>query len=399
MNLSDFLKKQSGASGIERIGFEPEILEHFDATVMDVCAGAKVVVVTDMTYRDYVENRLLKSLSLHGVEASYCLCVKSVESYAAQITNAIGATSGAALIVSLGDESLLRAARVSGVKAGIAKAMAVLKDMPSRTLFNEVSAERGCSIVAMYFDLAQIRTMSPGDWREKTASLEIYADAFLIEAHLCEALGRPVTRGVKTAIGEIESLRGVTATSDETVSELCEGYAWLAAARAALGYDSSLDFVMAYDEACSQHVPTTVYDHAAMLAHLIDVFVEVESLEIDPDDCASHQLPAEIYKRSVNQILIGDEVDRRWLSCLDESYEARQFVRSRVHALVDAWDELCESLRIRGAMIHGVLDDLGIETNDESLRDAWSHAAKLANANSFVRTMDVLRLLEGALFE
>ena len=396
MNLTDFLKRAPNAMACERIGFEPEILEHFDACVIEAAEGRPVAVVTDLSYRDYVENVLLKSLSLHGTEASYCLCVKSVESYADQIANS-GVVTPDGLLVCLGDEELLTASGDAGRKAKTACCMAVLDALPSRGLFSDKDAESHLIVKSLYFDLVRIREMSPGDWRERTAALEILSEAFRMEAHVAEALGRRSGALVHAALDEIEPVRATRAGEDSAM-ELCEGYAWLAAARAALGHDSSLDFVMNYDAACPQRMPASVYSHAAVLARLADTFVEVESLEIDPDDCAAHQLPAEIYKRSVRQMLIEDEVAPTWANEAIASLETRVAVRSRVHVLLNSWDELCSRIRVRGEMLHAAVSEKGGRAEEE-LFDIWSHAARIAPPDTFIRMMETLRLLEGALFE
>ena len=106
----------------------------FDACVIEATQGQKAVVVSDPSYRDYVEKKLLPSLSLHGVEATYCLCVRSVESYEDQITNPISGFSGdeIGLIACLGDETLWRAARIAGAKGGCLQHSAIKKFLRSK---------------------------------------------------------------------------------------------------------------------------------------------------------------------------------------------------------------------------------------------------------------------------
>ncbi len=400
MNLTEFVNQLPGCLRSTRINFETDILGHFDACVTEAALDQKTVVVSDQSYRDYVEKKLLSSLSLHGVEATYCLCVRSIESYEEQITGTISDFSGdeIGLIVCLGDEMLWKATRAAGAKAGVSHAMAICNALPSRTFF--VRAENDiANIDAIYFDLASIRTMSPGDWRETAASLDLYKNAFLVEAELAQALGNAASRNARLAVQEIELMTNADPSDDEAVSQLCEGYAWLAAARASLGYDTSLDYVMRYDLACPQRMPVTVFDHAAVFVKLLDAMLEVESLEIDPDDCAQHQLPKDILNRTLKQTLLEDELSFSWIKDAEAAWSDRIAIRGMVHTLVSAWDDLCESLRVRSAMIHACFENRNMSDDISQVCTVWQHAARFAPRHSLVHLMESLRLLDGALFE
>lgn len=400
MNLTEFVNQLPACLRCTRIHFETDILGHFDACVTEASHDQKTVVVSDQSYRDYVEKKLLSSLSLHGVEATYCLCVRSIESYEEQITGAIADFSGddIGLIVCLGDEMLWKATRAAGAKAGVSHAMAICNALPSRTFF--VRAENDiANIDAVYFDLAAIRSMSPGDWRETASSLDLHKNVFLVEAELAQALGNSASRNVRLAVQEIERMTNADPDDDEAVSQLCEGYAWLAAARASLGYDTSLDYVMRYDLACPQRMPLTVFDHAAVFAKLLDAMLEVESLEIDPDDCAQHQLPKDILNRTLKQTLLEDELSFSWIKDAEAAWSDRVAVRGMVHTLVAAWDDLCESLRVKSAMIHASFENRNMSDDLSQACTVWQHAARFAPRHSLVHLMESLRLLDGALFE
>ncbi len=401
MNLTEFLKQLPSSLHFDKIHFETDILGHFDACVIEATQGQKAVVVSAPSYRDYVEKKLLPSLSLHGVEATYCLCVRSVESYEDQITNTISGFSGdeIGLIACLGDETLWRAARIAGAKANILHTVAVCSTLPSRSFFVRNSNSDLVSVGAIYFDLASIRRMSPGDWRETASALELHTNAFLIEAVLAQALGNTASRNVRLAIQEIEPLTHADPDDDDAVSQLSEGYAWLAAARAALGYDTSLDYVMAYDLACPQRMPNTIFDHAAVFLKLLDAMLEVESLEIDPDDCAQHQPPLEIFKRSLKQTLIEDELGFGRMKDAETAWADRIAVRGMIHTLVSAWDDLCEPLRVRSAMLHAVFENRNMPDDLSQVCTVWQHAARFAPRHTLVHLMEILRLLDGALFE
>jgi len=399
MNLTDFLAKQPLATKCPRIGFESEILEHFDAYVVQMADNKRVVIVSDHDYRDYAERKLMPSLALHGLDASYCLVVRSVESYEDQVRNAISRLDAASLIVALGDEDILHAARAAAAKNNISAALAVCSACPSRDFFLERQDEISCKLSAIYFDLKSIAELSPSDWRELTSAIELFSNAFLLEAHVADALAKPEARNVRLAIAEIDDCRSADKDDPEAVAQVCEAMAWLAAARAALGNETSLDFVMRYAAACTQRMPMPVQDHAAILVRLIDAFTQVESLEIDADDCAAHQLPRDILKRTLKQTLLEDEVSFDWLKNADDAWLDRIAVRTCVHTLTSNWDDLCEQLSIRSAMIHAALEDRPASDDATSLADAWVHAARFAPKYSFVNIMALLRLLEGALFD
>lgn len=385
----------------QRIGFELEILGHFDACVIQAADGQHAVIVSDLDYRDYAERKLMSSLSLHGVDASYCLCIQGVESFEDQIRNAISglSTSASGVIVAMGNEAIFRAARAAASKAGIKTIIAVVDDLPSRSFFIERPDELNCSVYAVYFDLARIQNMTPGNWRELTAGIELYANAFLAEADIADALAKPEARNVRLAIGEIEPCRGAAQNDPEAVAQLCEACAWLSAARIALGYDASLDFVMRYAAACPQNIPMPVQDHASILLRIIDALTQVESLEIDADDCAAHQLPKDILQRTLKQTLLEDEIDFSWLKAADEAWTDRMTTRALVHTILANWDDLCEQLGIRSAMLHAALEDRPAGDDASSLADLWVHASRFAPRTSLVHVAETLRLLDGALYE
>ncbi len=399
MNLTDFLAKQPLATQCPRIGFEAEILEHFDAYVVQLAEDKRVVIVSEQDYRDYAERKLLPSLALHGLDASYCLVVRGVESYEEQVCNAISRLDAASLIVALGNEDIIHAARAAASKNNIPAELAVCNACPSRDFFLQSADVSACALAAVYFDLKTISALSPSDWRELISSIELFSNAFLLEAHIADALAKPEARNVRLAIAEIDDCRQAEQSDPEAVAQVCEALAWLAAARAALGAETSLDCVMRYAAACPQRMPMPVQDHAAILVRLIDAFQQVESLEIDADDCASHQLPRDILKRTLKQTLLEDEVSFDWLKNADEAWLDRIAVRTCVHTLTANWDELCEQLAVRSAMIHAALEDRPAGDDADSLADVWIHAARFAPKYAFVHIMALLRLLDGALFE
>ena len=401
MNLNDFLSKQSKAMKCQRIGFEFEILEHFDACVIQAALGQYAAVVSSLDYRDYAERRLMSSLSLHGVDASCCLCIQGVDSFEDQIQNAIAAraTTPSGVIVSLGNEALFRAARAAAAKTGIKSIIAVVDELPSRCFFIERPDEADCAVHAVYFDIARIQKMTPGNWRELTAGIELYANAFLAEADVADALAMPEAGNVRHAIAEIEPCWGASQNDPDAVAQLCEACAWLSAARIALGYDASLDFVMRYAAASPQSVPMPVQDHAAILLRICDALTQVESLEIDADDCANHQLPKDILQRTLKQTLLEDEIDFSWLKAADEAWTDRMTTRALVHTILANWDTLCEQLGIRSAMLHAALEDRPASSDASSLAGLWIHASRFAPRTALVHIAETLRRLDGALYE
>lgn len=400
MNLTEFVNKLPSCLPCRRIYFETDILGHFDACVAEAGREKSVVVVSDLSYRDYVEKKLLPGLSLHGLEATYCLCIRSVESYEDQILAAISNVfeAGTGFIVCLGDEMLWHAARAAGVRTGMSSVMAICSALPSRTFFMRQAQDIPMAD-AVYFDLSAIRAMSPGDWRETVSSLELYANVFLVEAALAQTLGSAVSGNVQFAVRQIEPSPHVDPEDNDAVARLCEGYAWLAAARAALGYDTSLDYVMRYDLACPQRMPVTVFDHAAVFARILDAMMEVESIEIDPDACARHQLPREILNRSLKQTLLEDELSFSWLKDAEDAWMDRVAVRCLIHSLVSGWEDLCETFRVRSAMFHAAFETRHMPDDLSQVSVVWQHAARFAPRHSLVHLSELLRLLDGALFE
>ncbi len=406
MQISDFLQKYLSHDAVTLVAYECEILSHFDAYLHQIWPEGRVLIVTESSYREYVERTLIPALSAQGFEPAYCLCVKSAGvTYSAQIDESLGdgTLEGIVGIAALGSSELFAAARERASVLNIA-CCALLEELPPRNTFDSCGEKRPCAD-AIFFDLDAIMRRLHGDLRETIQQLEVDVYAFKADLATAHALGISVPAGVADAIHEAVPPRIApmgTPTEDE-LAQLCEGYAWRAVAARLNGRGDSLQTIFEYANAGGDFPTFPIALHARLMATVFESVIELESLEISPEDCANRQPPKEILRRTLQQILLEDGVKFEWLKRADDNYEDRTKLRLSLNTLVMNWDDYCAKLRPIADMMHAISIQDGVEDGcedelDPALKTLWIHAAKFAPLHTFLRVFNSLSVIDPALY-
>jgi hypothetical protein len=140
---------------------------------------------------------------------------------------------------------------------------------------------------------------------------------------------------------------------------------------------------------------------ALMMATIFEAALELESLEISPEDCANHQPPKEILHRTLQQILLEDNVKFEWLKRADENYEDRHALRHTINALVLNWDDFCAKLRPISDVLQAISAQNAGQDNaemDPTLKTLWVHAARFAPKYTFLKLFHDMGIIEPALY-
>ncbi|MBR4984723.1 MAG: hypothetical protein IKY83_03155 [Proteobacteria bacterium] len=404
MQISDFLQKYLSPKALPYVAFETGIRLHFDAYLQQIWPEGRIVVVSELDYREYAEQKLLPALSAHGFEPVYCLCVRSGGvTPRSQIEEALGdgALEHVVGIISLGSCDLFSVVRgvTSTVNVGAA---ALLCQFPDAHVLDVCGEDHPCAD-AVFCDLDEIMRGCHGDCREAIQHLEVDNYAFRADLAVLSSLNRRIPEGVMEALREAQPPRETGAVAEEYLAELCDAYMWRAVAARLFGQPTSFDTVLRYAASGQDFEAYPASWHARLMAQVFDSVLEVEGIEISPEACAGRQPPKDILRRTLQQILLQDGQSFDYLAVADENYEDRNTLRLLLNALVLNWDGFCSHLRSVADMMH-VLGG-GSEFSeaedcelDASLKSLWLHASRFAPKCSFLKVLNALGMIEPALY-
>lgn len=404
MQISDFLQKYLSPKAVPYVAFETGISAHLDAYLQQIWPEGRIVVVSEMEYREYAEQKLLPALTAHGYEPVYCLCVQSAGvTRRSQIEEALGdgALERVVGLISLGGSALFASVREEASLLNVAAA-ALLSQFPDTHALDSCGESHPCAD-AVFCDLDQIMHACHGDCREAIQCLEVDNYALRADIAVLKALNARIPEGVMEALKEAQPPRQASSSTSECFAELCDAYIWRAAVSRLYGEPSSFDTVLGYARTGQEFPAYPAAYHARLMAQVFDSVLEVEGLELSPEDCAAHQPPKEILRRTLQQILLQDGQSFDYLAVADENYEDRNTLRVVLNALVLNWDAFCSHLRAVADMMHVLagsadLDEDGETELDATLKSLWLHAARFAPKHSFLKILNALGLVEPALY-
>lgn len=406
MRIGEFLKENVSPDWNVELAYQSDICAHLDGLLFQLwlLEGGRILVVSGDGYREFAEGGLLPSLRARGVDVEYCLCVVSAGvDFESQIGESLGdgRLFGLCGIVSLGDSGLFRAvcrrAEILGVPC-----CALLPEFAPHDLLDGCGGG-GAAVSGIYFDLDRIADAHHGDYREAVSRLEfenyaIRADLAASEAMSCR-YPAPVWEALSEAMPPRMKEGGLA--FEEDLAQLCEAYAWRAAAVRLMHERTGLSFetVWAYGVAMRDCERFGAASHARLLALVFEAACEMEALEIAPDACAGRQPPQAILARTLRQILLEDGVNFEWLTRGDANFEDRVALRNKLHVVAMNWDEFCAHLRPIADMMHAVAaSERGGDEMDHALKMLWIHAARFAPKCGFLKLFNDMGLLESSLY-
>ena len=405
MQICDFLQTHLSQNADVLVTHEADICRHFDAYLRQLWPEGKVLVVTEMHRREYVERVLIPALASNGYETLYCLCVKSAGvTYRAQIEESLsdGALENVVGIAAIGSAQLFAEARARASMLSIS-CCALLDDFAPIDAFGPCSDDDShvCA-EGIFFDLTAIAEKYKGDLRDPIQNLEVDVYATRADVAAAMAIGAPMHAGVMPALDEALPPRipQTGPVTEDDLAQLSEAYAWRAVAARLSDRQSSLQTVIEYAASSPQFDSFPAAQHARLMAQLFDATLEIESLEISPEDCAAKQPPKDILNRTLQQILLQDEMRFDWLKRSDESYMDRTSLRLAINEITSNWDDFCAKLRPIADVLRAISaqdEDDEMEL-DAALKSLWLHAARFAPRYSFLKILNDMRFVEPALY-
>ena len=400
MQLNDFLQGVVDPKVQILVVYEAEICKHFDAYLRQIWPEGKVLIVTETDRREYAERTLIPAMKAAGYEVLYCLCVKSAgSSYRAQIEESLsdGALDGIVGIAALGSGELFAEARSLAGTCDIS-CCALLGEFAPLDALDACGDTRPCAD-AIFFDLDWIDKKLHGDIRDAVQTLEV--DVYMTKADVAtaQALGSALPSGLLDAMSESMPPRLFSSAhpSEDELAQLCEAYMWRSAV-ARIFPSSSLQTVSRYHRQSSEFASFSPSQHAQVVAQIIDAALELESLEISPEDCANHQPPKEILRRTLQQFLLQDGLGFEWLTVADANFEDRIPLRNKLNMLIMNWDDYCTHLRPIADVLRAIAARHEEDEVDAGMKSLWLHAARFAPRNTFIKLMNDLRIIEPALY-
>ena len=405
MQIDDFLQKHLATNANVLITYEADICAHFDAYLRQLWPEGKVLVVTEMHRREYVERSLIPALKTNGYETLYCLCVKSAGvTYRAQIDESLGdgALENVVGIASVGSALLFSEVRSRASVLNI-PCCALFDDFAPLDTFDACSDDESHPFAdGIFFDLTAIAEKYKGDLRDPIQSLEVDVCAMRADLAAALAMSVRVNACIANALDEAVPPRipQTGPVTEDDMAQLCEAYAWRAVAARLNRSQSSFQTVLEYADASPQFDSYPPTQHARLMAQIFDATLEIESLEISPEDCAAHQPPKDILKRTLQQILLQDEMRFDWLKRAEDSFMDRTTLRLALNELTSNWDDFCAKLRPIADVLRSISaqDEADDEQIDAALKSLWLHAAKFAPSYTFLKVFNDMRIVEPALY-
>lgn len=407
MQITDFLQRHFSSQSPITVAYQTDICEHFDGFLRQLCPPGVILAIVSPIYREYAERSLMPSLSAHGYETRYCLCMPepgtTIEN---QIGEALsdGALNGLSGIVSLGGNEMFAAARMRGRMFQV-PVVALLSSLPGRDLLDTCSDDPGVHPYAdgIFFDLDRIADALRGDLREPLSQLELENALLRADYYTAQCLGSKIDSGVLEAVRCARSphLPRPTQPTEDDLASLVEAYVWQSAAYRLLHETrlSSYETLESYALSGADFPHFDAMPHVHILNDILDAVLSTESLEISPEACANRQPPKEIRVRTLQQILLEDGIKFEWLKRAEANYEDRLTMRLGIHAISLTWDTYCAYLRPVSDMLHLVSSEENTpESVDPLLKQIWLHSANFAPKHSFLKLMNDMRLLETTLY-
>lgn len=405
MQITDFLQKHLSPKAVILLAYESDMTAHFEAYLQQIWPQGRILIVTEPFYREYAERTLLPALNASGFETEYCLCIQSTgTTYRAQIDESLGdgAIDGIVGIAALGSATLFAAARERACALNIA-CCALLDQFCPRDAFAacDESGNKPCAD-ALFFDLNAIQQKNR-DLRDALLELEVGVYALKADMAAAQALGRRIQDGVSDALNEAmpPRLPDLYHPTEDELAQLCEAYCWRAVATRLLARHTSYQTVLDYANASPEYPKFSAAAHAQLMVTIFEAALELESLEISPEDCANRQPPKEILQRTLQQILLEDNVKFEWLKRADENFEDRNALRHTINALVMNWDEFCAKLRPISDVLQAISAQNAAHPEDEidsTLKTLWMHAARFAPKHTFLKLFNDMSIVEPALY-
>lgn len=404
MRIPDFLQQYTASSSRLNIAYQTDILDHFDAFLRQICPNAKLLLITQPQYREYVESKLIHNLQSQGIETAYCLCNEQPGMpYAKQIEDSLSqdALNHIDALVSFGDNALFHAVRTHATRLNRPCA-AILDDFADahalEPIGNEIPFPCG-----LFFDLNAIANRYKGKLSDPIHRLEIEvysmtADLFAFNA-FNDKFDNILFDILREAIPPCALLK--SPCNEDTLAQICESYAWLSIAHRIIHKKSktSLEIVYEYAKNSTENLTLSPLRCARLLAQLFDAALEIESLEIDPDACAARQPPKEILSRTLRQILLDDGVPFSWLKIADENFEDRITLKNELNSILLNWDEFSTNLRTITDVLRAICTDAPDDADcDPALKTLWIHAGRFAPKHSFLKLFNDLGLIEPSLY-
>ncbi len=400
MQIADFLHRTLSPKAAPLMAYESGILTHFDAYLQQIWPAGRVLIAVESAYRGYAEQKLLPALKVHGFEPVYCLCMREAGvTYRNQIEDALGdgAVNGMVGMAALGGNGVFSAVREMASSIDVACCALFNELMPRNGL--DVCGERPCAD-AFFFDLDAIIDGCHGDFRDAVQNLEVMLYAMKADMAAANAAGERVDAVVSEAISEAmpPRLSRVDKVDEDEAAQICEAYVWCAAARRVRQAPGSFESVLAYAGACRDIPDFSAAQHAGVMAAIFDAALELESLEISPEDCAAKQPPKEVLNRTLQQILLEDGISFEWIKGVP--FMDRTALRLQLHSVMMNWDDLGAKLRPISDMMHAIAAQ-SLQDEDEfdsRLVSLWTNAGYFAPKNTFLRLFHDMRVVESALY-
>ena len=402
MEISDFLQTHLSREAVCLMAFESDLPSHLDAYLQQIWGEGRILIVAESEYREFAEQQLAPSLRAHGIDPVYCLCIPTPGmTYRAQIEESLGdgALSGIVGIAGLGSAMLFAAVRERAALLGL-PCCALLNELPPIDAFDDCGEGHPCAD-AIFCDLDAIARGLHNDLRDAILGLEIDVCARRADIAAQHALGHADHAAIPDALQNAVPPRipPMGPHSEDELAQLCESYAWRALAERLSRLGSSFRTVNDYAAAGTDfpHLPVAV--HATVMAAIFEAALNLESLEISPENCADHQPPREMLQRTLQQILLADGVPFEWLKRADAQYVDRNALRLSLHTLAMNWDDFAARLRPIADLMHALGAQIDTdESDDPALKALWIHAARFAPRYSFLRLFQVLDLVEPSLY-
>ena len=399
MQLSDFIQKNLATQQPGLIVCVSDLSRHVSAYVQQIWPQGKILVVSEPDKRDLVDQTILPDLNHAGIEAIYCLCVKSAGiSFHTQIEDSLEKSSLDSLtgIMAVGSDELFAAARAFAAQRNI-RCCAMPDDLCPVDAF-DACGKNPCAD-ALFFDLDIIADKYRGQFGDAINRIEFQIAALRLDALTHDLVHPPVRPAVLQALDHavVPRVPANSRLTEDECAELCEAFVWYALAIRLIEHKSSLQAVLRYAQDSPEFQDYPVSSHIQVLSRILDDAIEIESLEIDPDQCAAHQPPREILNRTLQQILLEDGMKLDLIKSLD--YQDRQQLRLSLFNAAENWDEFCARIRPVAEMMQLFAAQTEISSEmDAALKTLWLHAARFAPIGTFLRLMNDMRRIEPALY-
>lgn len=404
MRIADFLFANFLPQQRATIAFQAGIADHLGAFIRQIWPNGRVLIVAQPRYREYCERKLIAELRAQGVDAPYCLCLEQPGvTPLQQIQESLsdGVLEKLSAIFSLGDNILFKYVREQSSIVGI-PCGALLDEFADPHAFDAI-AENIPFASAIFFDIDAIAERLKGRTDDAICALETELYSLKADMLAINSFNKPVNKILLDAVEQSAPDRSLAkyAPDEDSLAQLAESYSWFAISCRIFHetQGTSFETVADYVRAAADMPTFTHTQHARLLAQVFDAALEIESLEIDPDACASRQPPKEILTRTLQQTLLEDGVNFAWLKRAEANYSDRIAMRNELNSVLLNWDEFCAHLRAIADVMRAIAaDDPATDDLDPALKNAWIHAARFAPKHSYLKLFADMGIVESSLY-